>query len=69
VSQWRPSKALIARCNSAEQDYRELKGALGLDHFEGRSFPGWHHHVTLVAVAHGFLTLERLRRPKPAASA
>ena len=35
-----------------EQDYRELKGALGLDHFEGRSFPGWHHHVTLVAVAH-----------------
>jgi SRSO17 transposase len=52
-----------------EQDYRELKGALGLDHFEGRSFPGWHHHVTLVSVAHGFLTLERLRRPKPAASA
>jgi hypothetical protein len=34
----------------------------------GRSFGGW-HHVTLVAVAHGFLTLERLRRPKPAASA
>ena len=28
-----------------EQDYRELKGALGLDHFEGRSWPGWHHHV------------------------
>jgi SRSO17 transposase len=52
-----------------EQDYRELKGALGLDHFEGRSFPGWHHHVTLVSVAHGFLTLERLRHPKPAASA
>jgi SRSO17 transposase len=52
-----------------EQDYRELKGALGLDHFEGRGFPGWHHHVTLVSVAHGFLTLERLRHPKPAASA
>jgi len=52
-----------------EQDYRELKGALGLDHFEGRSWPGWHHHVTLVSVAHGFLTLERLRRPQPAASA
>jgi SRSO17 transposase len=52
-----------------EQDYRELKGALGLDHFEGRSWAGWHHHVTLVSVAHGFLTLERLRRPKPAASA
>jgi len=52
-----------------EQDYRELKGALGLDHFEGRSWPGWHHHVTLVSVAHGFLTLERLRRPKQVASA
>jgi len=52
-----------------EQDYRELKGALGLDHFEGRGWPGWQHHVTLVSVAHGFLTLERLRRPKPAASA
>jgi SRSO17 transposase len=52
-----------------EQDYRELKGALGLDHFEGRSWPGWHHHVTLVSVAHGFLTLERLRHPKQVASA
>jgi SRSO17 transposase len=52
-----------------EQDYRELKGALGLDHFEGRSFPGWHHHVTLVSVAHGFLTLERLRSPNLVASA
>jgi SRSO17 transposase len=52
-----------------EQDYRELKGALGLDHFEGRGWVGWHHHVTLVSVAHGFLTLERLRHPKPAASA
>jgi SRSO17 transposase len=52
-----------------EQDYRELKGALGLDHFEGRGWVGWHHHVTLVSVAHGFVTLERQRRPKPAASA
>jgi SRSO17 transposase len=44
-----------------EHDYRELKHALGLDHFEGRSFRGWHHHVTCVSVAHAFLTLERLR--------
>ena len=51
-----------------EHDYRELKDALGLDHFEGRSFKGWHHHVTLVSVAHGFVTLERLD-PKAAASA
>ncbi len=42
-----------------EHDYRELKDGLGLDHFEGRSYRGWHHHVTLVSVAHGFLTLER----------
>jgi SRSO17 transposase len=51
-----------------EHDYRELKDALGLDHFEGRSFKGWHHHVTLVSVAHGFVTLERLD-PKVHASA
>ena len=52
-----------------EQDYRELKDALGLDHFEGRSWKGWHHHVTLVSVAHGFLTTERLRRPQRRAAA
>jgi SRSO17 transposase len=51
-----------------EHDYRELKDALGLDHFEGRSWQGWHHHVTLVSVAHGFVTLERLD-PKVRASA
>jgi SRSO17 transposase len=51
-----------------EHDYRELKDALGLDHFEGRSWLGWHHHVTLVSVAHAFVTLERLN-PKARASA
>jgi SRSO17 transposase len=51
-----------------EQDYRELKDALGLDHFEGRSWPGWHHHVTLVSAAHAFVTLQRLD-PKARASA
>jgi SRSO17 transposase len=49
-----------------EHDYRELKDALGLDHFEGRSYRGWHHHVTLVSLAHGFLTLERLNPKAPA---
>jgi SRSO17 transposase len=52
-----------------EQDYRELKDGLGLDHFEGRSYRGWNHHVTLVSVAHGFLTLERRRRPQARAAA
>jgi len=45
-----------------EQDYQQLKEELGLDHFEGRSWPGWHHHVTLIMVAYGFLVRERLRR-------
>jgi SRSO17 transposase len=43
-----------------EHDYRELKTGLGLDHFEGRSFTGWHHHVTLVTAAHLFCTMLRL---------
>ena len=51
-----------------EHDYRELKDALGLDHFEGRSYRGWHHHVTCVSVAHAFLTLER-QRPRTRAAA
>ena len=47
-----------------EQDYRELKDELGLDHFEGRSWQGFHHHVALVTVAFVFLRQEqaRLRR-------
>jgi SRSO17 transposase len=52
-----------------EHDYRELKDALGLDHFEGRTYRGWHHHVTLVSIAHAFLTLERTRRPGARAAA
>jgi SRSO17 transposase len=43
-----------------EHDYRELKQCLGLGHYEGRSWRGWHHHVTCVSVAHAFLTLWRL---------
>ena len=43
-----------------ELDYRQLKGELGLDHYEGRSYPGFHHHCAIVTAAHGFLTLERL---------
>jgi SRSO17 transposase len=43
-----------------ELDYKQLKGELGLDHYEGRSWLGWYHHTALVTAAHGFLTLERL---------
>jgi len=42
-----------------ERDYQELKGEIGLDHFEGRTWRGFHHHVTLCAAAHGFLALQR----------
>jgi SRSO17 transposase len=49
-----------------EHDYRELKTGLGLDHFEGRSWTGWHRHVTLVTAAHLFITLLR-HDPKAAA--
>jgi len=45
-----------------EQQYQQLKTELGLDHFEGRTFPGWHHHVVLSAVAYAFLQQERMRR-------
>jgi SRSO17 transposase len=43
-----------------EHDYRELKHGLGLNHFEGRSFTGWHRHVTLVVLAQAFATMLRL---------
>jgi SRSO17 transposase len=42
-----------------ELDYKQLKGELGLDHYEGRSYLGWYHHTALITAAHGFLTLER----------
>jgi SRSO17 transposase len=53
--------ARLARLRwTIELDYRQLKGELGLDHYEGRSFKGWHHHTALVTVAHAFLTEQRL---------
>jgi SRSO17 transposase len=45
-----------------EQQYQELKDELGLDHFEGRSLPGWQRHVVLTALAYSFLQNERRRR-------
>jgi SRSO17 transposase len=44
-----------------EQSYQHMKEELGLDHFEGRSWRGWHHHVTMVGMAQGFLMLQRTR--------
>jgi SRSO17 transposase len=47
-----------------EQNYQQLKDDLGLDHFEGRSYNGWHHHVTLTMIAFGFLVMEGFRVKK-----
>jgi SRSO17 transposase len=44
-----------------EQGYRQLKRELGLDHFEGRNWNGFHHHVAMTFLAYGFLALERHR--------
>src|SRR3954447_3779344 len=57
-----------------ERDYQDLKQELGLDHYEGRSWRGFHHHATLCIAAYGFLVSERsllppdehFRRPAPA---
>lgn len=45
-----------------EQQYQELKDEIGLDHFEGRTLPGWERHVVLTAIAYSFLQSERRRR-------
>ena len=52
-----------------EHSYRELKDELGLDHFEGRSWRGWNHHVVLVLMAYAFLQNVRRRLGKKVASA
>ena len=46
-----------------ERDYQELKQEVGLGHFEGRGWRGFHHHATLCIAAYGFLVSERERIP------
>lgn len=48
-----------------ERSYEDLKGQLGLDHYEGRSFIGWHHHVTVALVCYAFLVAELARSFPP----
>ncbi len=50
-----------------ERDYQELKQELGLGHFEGRGWRGFHHHATLCIAAYGFLIAERAAIPPSAA--
>src|ERR1700761_4568244 len=46
-----------------ERDYQELKQELGLGHYEGRNWRGFHHHASLCIAAYGFLIAERCRFP------
>jgi SRSO17 transposase len=48
-----------------ERAYQELKGELGLDHFEGRSYTGWNHHVSVVLCCYAFVVAERVRAFSP----
>jgi len=48
-----------------ERVYEDLKGELGLDHFEGRRFPGWHHHISVALCCYAFVIAERVRRFSP----
>jgi len=51
-----------------ERDYQDMKGEVGLDHFEGRMWKGFHHHSALCAAAHAFLALRRALSPPEANS-
>lgn len=63
-------KQLVRRIKQrwrTERAYEDLKGELGLDHFEGRSYIGWQHHVTCVLACYAFLVAERARAFPPEA--
>ncbi len=50
-----------------ERVYEDLKGELGLDPYEGRRFPGWHHHLSVALCCYAFIVAERVRRFPPSA--
>jgi SRSO17 transposase len=67
---FRTKKQLIHRVMQrwrTERVYEDLKGELGLDHYEGRRFPGWHHHVSVALCCYAFIVAERVRRFPPSA--
>jgi SRSO17 transposase len=59
---WKALVQLAHQRWAIEQQYQELKDELGLDHFEGRSLPGWQRHVVLTALAYAWLQADRRRR-------
>ena len=50
-----------------ERVYQDLKGELGLDHYEGRTYVGWQHHVSVVLCCAALVTAERVRGVPPSA--
>jgi SRSO17 transposase len=48
-----------------ERAYEDLKGELGLDHYEGRRYPGWKHHVSVALCCYAFIVAERVQRFSP----
>jgi len=65
-----PKKRLIRFLKErwrTERVYEDLKGELGLDHFEGRTYPGWHHHISVALCCFSFLAAERARAFPPSA--
>ncbi len=63
-------KQMVRRFKSRwriERSYQDLKGELGLNHYEGRSFVGWNHHVSVVLACYAFLVAEQVRSFPPSA--
>ena len=58
---------LVKERYRTERMYQDMKGELGLDHFEGRRFPGWHHHVSVALCCYAFVVAERVRHFSPSA--
>lgn len=52
---------LVKERYRTERFYQDMKGELGLDHFEGRTYPGWHHHVSVALCCNAFVVGEKLR--------
>jgi len=62
-------KALVLNVKQrwrTERAYQDMKGQLGLDHFEGRRYRGWHHHISVVLSCYAFIVAEHARHFPPA---
>ena len=73
ISRWgqRTKKQLVRLVMQrwrTERIYEDLKNELGFDHYEGRRFPGWHHHVSVALCCFAFIVAERVRRFFPSAA-